>query len=449
MEMALGFLAAGLAVAVVALAAMLMRAREMAAGATGRLGDAESQAQAASVRLDAAIEARLAAERQLAGAEHRIAEAERRLSDFEHLRAESLQATKAALLETAQTLSSKLIDDHKRETIEQRKETEERVRVASELLVRQVDDIAKAVAELNGQMQEKSRVIDTVWRSLSSPSGAGQLAEIGLANTLKGCGLEAGRDFVLQVTTTDETTGQRLRPDALVFLPGDNAIVIDCKASKFLLAIAESEGSAGEAEAYANLARTMNQHLKDLGDRNYRGAVQTAWRDKRGGELGRVLSIMYLPNEGALEKLDRADPGFFAKARALQIIPAGPAGLHCALSLAATEIIKERQAENQQRIIDAAQSLLDGVAIAVGHAGAVGKALKTAAESFMKFSGSVNGRLLVRARRLAAMGVEPSRALPPNLGTYVVSSIEAEALIEADSTDIAEEPRPAPRLVGE
>ena len=41
----------------------------------------------------------------------------------------------------------------------------------------------------------------------------------------------------------------------------------------------------------------------------------------------RILSVMYLPNEGALEKLQRADPDFVAKAAKREIIPVGPAGL--------------------------------------------------------------------------------------------------------------------------
>jgi DNA recombination protein RmuC len=285
-------------------------------------------------------------------------------------------------------------------------------------------------------------------RSLSSPVGAGQMAEIGLANTLKGFGLEAGRDYVLQATTANELTGQRLRPDALVFLPGNSVLIVDCKASKFLLEIAEAEEGEAASEAYANFARTMNQHLRALSDKNYRGAVQAAWREAgHKGELVRVLSLMYLPNEAALEKLGRADPSFFAKAREEQIIPAGPAGLHCAISLVAAEITKERQVENQQHIVEAAQALLDGIGVVLGYAGAVGKGIRAAADGFEKFSKSVNTRLLPRARRLAALGVPPGKALPSNLPAYTVMSQESDQLIEGEAAEVPDEP--APRLLAE
>ena len=441
-----------LAVTGLALAVLLTRAREGSRRlqAEARLSEAERMAVVLTAERDAATEARVAAERSLAAVREQLAAAEARMVDFERLRQESLQAAQAAVLETAQQLSSKLLDDHKRESAEAKKEAEERVRQTAEHLVRQVDEIAKAVSQLNGQMQEKGRVLDTMWRALSSPGGAGQLAEIGLANTLKGFGLELGRDFVLQYTTHDEDSGRRLRPDAIVFLPGNSALVIDCKASKFILEIAAAEGTPQEADAYRNLARTMNQHLKALVEKDYRSAVLTAWRQSgRGEEIARTLSVMYLPNEAALEKLYRADPEFVHRARAAQIIPAGPAGLHCAMSLASVEINLMRQVENQARIVETAQLLLDSIGIAIGHAAAVGRGLKAAAESFAKFTGSVNQRLLPRARNLGRLGLQPGKPLPANLPSYAVHSLDADQFIEGEAAEVGggEETPSGPLLV--
>jgi len=253
---------------------------------------------------DSAVRAQHAAERELAVAREKLSEAENRHGDFETLRQEHLQATQAALHKTALDLSSKLLEDHKRENAESKKDAEARVKQASELLTKQVEGIAKALSELTGQVQDKGKTLDTVMRALSSPGGAGQASELGLANTLKSFGLEQGRDFMLQFTAESED-GRRLRPDAVVFLPGDGALVIDSKASKFLLDIAAAEGTAKEEEAYRGLASTMNQHLKALAAKDYQGAVQAAWRDAgRGAEPGRTLLLMYLPNEAALEKLN-------------------------------------------------------------------------------------------------------------------------------------------------
>jgi len=401
-----------------------------------------------AVLLARSAAARLAAEREVATLRQQLLDGERRSADFERLRGESLQAAQAAVLATAQQISSKLLDDHKRENAEAKQAAEERVREASATLVKQMDDIAKAVQQLHGQVQEKGAALDTLWRALSSPGGAGQATEIGLANTLAAFGLEPERDFVLQHTTEDEE-GRRLRPDAVVFLPGNSVLVIDCKASKFLIDIARAEGSDAEAEAYRNLARTMNQHLRALAEKDYRSAILAAWRQSgRAGEMARILSVMYLVNEAALERLNRADPDFTRKARERDIIPAGPAGLQCALSLASAEINLMRQVESHHKIIEGTRALLDGMAVTLGHAASLGRGIKAAADSFAKLTASVNQRLLPRARAMAKFGVQPNKPLPANLPAYNVHAQESELLIEgeADLVD-SETPPPLPRLV--
>lgn len=385
-----------------------------------------------------AVMARLKAERDLATARQQVLDGERRLADFELLRQEHLVATKAALLETGQQLSSKLLDDHKRESAEAKKESEERVREASADLVKHMGELAKTVQQLSGQVQQKGETLDTLWRALSSPGGAGQLAEVGLANTLQSFGLEHGRDFLLQHTTQDEETGRRLRPDAVVFLPGDSVLVIDCKASKFLVEIARAEGTAEEEVAYRNLARSMNQHLRALAEKDYKGAILAAWRQSgRGQEIARIFSVMYLPNEAVLEKLHRADAEFMRKAREKEIIPAGPAGLYCVISIASTEINILRQVDNQQRIVEMTQSLLDSLAVVLAHAASVGRGIRASAESFAKLTASVNQRFLPRARNLAKLGIRPTKELPANLPSYAVHSQE-DAVIDGDATELVE-----------
>src|SRR5579864_201457 len=355
-----------------------------------RLDAAERRGIELTTERENAVAARLSAETALGAARQQLADAEQRMAEFERVRQEMLNSAKAALLEGGTQLSSKLLEDHKRENAESREETEKRIGSASEAFHKQVETLANAVAALEGRIQENGRVIDTVWRSLTNPSGAGQLAEVGLANTLKAFGLEQGRDFILQFTTQDEE-GRRLRPDAIVFLPANGVMVIDAKASKYLLGIAASEGTLEEDQAYRNLADTMNRHLRALSEKDYAGAIRGAWRESgHEQELARTVSVMYLPNEAALDKLNQADATFLHNARARGIYLAGPTTLHCLISLASAEINLERQIENQQRIVLAAEALLDGLTGALGHVADVGKSLSKAAEAFGRFAGSTN-----------------------------------------------------------
>src|SRR5690348_7531653 len=151
MDPLLALLLALLALAALAVAVLLTRAREGARRleAETRLAEMERLATANGAERDAPVAARVAAERELAVAHERVAEGERRQQDFGRLREESVQAAQAAGLATAQQLSSKLLEDHKRENAGAKLEAEARVRQATESLVKQVDEIAKAVSQLH------------------------------------------------------------------------------------------------------------------------------------------------------------------------------------------------------------------------------------------------------------------------------------------------------------
>ncbi len=365
-----------------------------------------------------------------------------RVNEWEETKAKFLETTRASVLTTAQELSSKLLEDHKRETAAAKAESEKQVVATTEGLRTQMGQLSDGVSQLKGQIGEKAVILDTVWRALSNPAGAGYYAEIGLANTLRSFGLVEGRDFLLQPSFLGEDSNRRLRPDAIVFLPGDSALIVDSKASKHLLDLARAEGEEAEKLAREQLKARMNQHLKDLAGKDYVNAVEQSWRQAgRAGKPVRTLSVMYLPNDAALEKLYEADPEFSHKAARLQIIPAGPAGLSSFIGFASVEIRLMQQIENQERIVQGMEKLLESVAVAVGHAVGVGRGIRSAADAYAKFTGTVNGRLLPRARDLQKLGLRPPKPIPGNLNAYQVFDRDSEGTIDGEAAEVAEEGR--------
>ncbi|MDP6174046.1 MAG: DNA recombination protein RmuC, partial [Rhodospirillales bacterium] len=318
-------------------------------------------------------------------------------------------------------------------------ESEELTKKTTENLLKRFEDVSKVISVLDSRVEESEEAAETVWRALSSPGGAGMFAEIGLENSLKSFGLEKGRDFLIQ----SQIEGKKLRPDAILFLPGNTVLVVDSKASKFLLELAEAEGTEEEEEAYKNLARTMNQHLTSLASKNYKEEIIAGYREAgRGDEIKRIMSIMYLPNEGAIDKIARGDPQFIQKAAKQEISVAGPAALTCLIGFARVEIDLGKRTENQEQIIELTQSLMDSVAIALDHTGRVGSGLKTASDNFVKLTQSINSRLLPRMRDIASKGVRPTRhkGLPGNLASYQLISAESENVIDGEAEEIGELP---------
>ncbi len=399
---------------------------------------------AAMTDRDAARTAQQAAEKDAALARQELTDMEKRMADWEKAKAESIEAAKAAALSSAKELSGKLIEDHKRENEEAKKRGEEQIRKTTEGLTQQFENIVKSVASLHDNVGEARDKVDVVYQALSTPGGAGKFAEIGLENLLKQLGLEPERDFRMQHTVAGENGQRSLRPDAVVFLPHDSVMVIDSKASKFIMELAEAEETEEQDAAYEALARTMNLHLRGLAAREYHKAIVDAHkRAGHSGALRRVINIMYLPNDGALEKVNIADPGFAAKAVKADIIVTGPTGLTGLMGFASMEIGLAKQDENRDRIVEDTGALLESVNTLLGHAESVGKGIHSAARHFQKLSTSVNSRLLPRARRLVGLGVSPGgkKPLHGKLQSYEVVALESAEIIDGEVVELPDQKR--------
>ena len=407
-------------------------------GSKHALDDAASSMATLNAQLDEARVKTQDAEKAAALALQETASIKERMGDWEKAKEGTIEAAKAATLVTA----GQLIEHHQRETAAAKEENEKRVKETTEGLSQQMVSITKTVASLNDQVTQSRDTIDTVKRALSSPGGAGYFAEIGLENTLKSFGLEPERDFVMRRAIEDGEDGVRLIPDAVVFLPGDSTLVVDSKASKFLLELAEAEGTDEEDRAYERLAGSMNEHLKGLASKDYKSAIaETYRRAGRGREVHRILSVMYLPNEGAIEKLHRGDTEFARKAAEQKITLAGPVGLASLIGFARIEIDFGKQAEHQEEIVQATQKLLETVYLVVENSAKVGRGIKSAARSFAALRKTLN-RSLSRSKVLVDYGVRPTanRALPNRLGTYEIFDADESGVIEGEVEDVSGAP---------
>jgi len=401
------------------------------AEAEKRRAEAEAARAAAEARRETAEAARIDAERD-------AAVARRDLANWDATKKEFLEAAKAATVQTALDTSSKLIADHKRETEAAKAEAEERVKKATLALAERFDKAAGVIAALDGQVKRHDASLGTFEKALTTPGGIGQFTELTLENALKAFGLRPGLDFATQHHLASDGGRGALRPDAVIFLPQDGVLVIDCKASKHLTEAAAADGTERAGEAERRFAEAMAAHLKALAAKDYASAVvQSLEKNGRKTDPGRVFTCMFLPTDGAVERLERADPKFRERADAARIVPAGPAGLRVLILLCKGEIDQARRAENNEKILEATAALMDAAILAIEKTAAVEKGLKGAADGFAEFARSANRFLLPRLRQLAKFGVQPGkgRRLPEPLKPIEV--LERADVIEVESEIVA------------
>ena len=107
------------------------------------------------------------------------------------------------------------------------------------------------------------------------------------------------------------------------------------------------------------------------------------------------------------------------------------------IGLATCRIDLGRQAENQEKIVEATRQLLDSVVTALGYAEKVGNSLESAAKHFASFTKSVNSRLLPRSRTLVGLGVRPQKkgSEMKSLAAFEVTKFDASSFLEGEASE--------------
>lgn len=386
-------------------------------------------------------QARYEAEKQTELMHQRLEGIQKRMEDWETSKSESVQHAKAAIFEIGNQLSVKLIEEHKRETQESKKESQDAVGETTAKLQEQYENLIKFIGSLESKVNDSADTVDIVRRSLLSPSGAGSLAEITLENIFKASGLTANRDYVMQYSISDTGDG-KLRPDAVVFLPAGKIMVVDSKASKFFLELGEAKHEDKERAIYDKMKGTIRNHLKSLSGKDYKEAIRNQiQKQQHDTAVTHISTIMFLPSESALEKIHIADPEFQQKAWEADIIPLGPSGIVNFLSHIRFQISEERQAKNYEIICDEVRKLLSGMAVMHEHALRIGKGLQSAATHYDKFAGSFNANLLPKARNIQKLGINlpQNKSLPAALERYQLISTHSMTLIEGEMEETSAE----------
>ncbi|KIJ88210.1 DNA recombination protein RmuC [Rickettsia asembonensis] len=355
---------------------------------------------------------------------------EQTIKDSEKIREESFSSAKAALFDLGKDLSKQLIEIHKMENNAARELAEKNIATASGKFNSEFERLITMVGALNKDIEQSKGTVDLIKQSLLSPIGAGLLAEITLENILKSSGLRPNLDFIMQYGLTTTDSG-KLRPDALIFLPSGNLMVIDSKASKFLVDEQDNSG---------NLSKTMNYHLKSLANKDYAENILTNL-NKKDQSFNNVITLMFLPTEQTVEKVIAADPEFLQKAWSCNIFPVGPAGLMNMLSFAKFQITDHRRSENYKVIIEEVRKLLSSIGTMADYSQKIGNNLHNMVTNYDKFAASFNRNFMSRVKNIHKLGIDSgNKAMPAALERYQIVSSKSEIIeVEAENPPQIEE----------
>jgi DNA recombination protein RmuC len=229
----------------------------------------------------------------------------------------------------------------------------------------------------------------------NAPKARGRWGEQQLKNLLESCGLAEHTDFQLEHSVTVEEG--RLRPDAIVRIPGGKLLVIDAKVS--LNAYQEAfHADTEEAKRVAMAAhvRSMKTHVQQLGAKSY----QSQFTDAPD------YVVMFVPGEHFVAAALEHDPELWDYAFERRVLLATPTNLVAIARTVAQVWRQDALAQEARAIGTLAGDLYDRIAVAGEHLKRVGSGLESAVGNYNKFVGSFERNVLSSARKLRDKGVE-------------------------------------------
>jgi DNA recombination protein RmuC len=350
-----------------------------------------------------------------------------------------LTRTQTELREAFAALSRDALKDNRQDFLQHADALLKPVRETLGRVQTQLADVDKAregsyqsvraqLTSLAAAQEQLRAAADGLSRSLRSPNVRGRWGEIQLKRIVELAGMLEQCDFVEKESATTEGGG-RQTPDLIVRLPGATSIVVDSKVPIDAYLAATNAKSDADRDTYlAAHARQVRDHIRSLGSKEY-------WRQFQPAP---EFVVMFLPLEPLLSAAFEQDGSLLEQAASLRVIPATPMTLLALLKAVAYGWSQQQLAANAEEIRLIGRELYDRLATMVDHLGAVGKGLKQAADSYDRFIGSLEHKVLPGARRFKDLGVSSTSDLdvPDPLNLSVRKVVKPE--LAGEPSDLAE-----------
>jgi DNA recombination protein RmuC len=252
------------------------------------------------------------------------------------------------------------------------------------------------IEAMRAGQEEVRREAQRLGNSLTNaPKARGRWGERALQNVLEQCGLAEHTDFSLEHSL--DTEEGRLRPDAIVRIPGNRLLVIDAKVSLNHYQAAFEADDDGARKASLDLhAKSMRGHVQTLGTKAYQSQFAEA----------ADYVVMFVPGEHFVAAALEHDPELWDFAFRNKVLLATPTNL-VAIARTVAQVWRQDALANEAREIGRlAGELYDRIAVAGEHLRRVGAGLESAVGNYNKFVGSFERNVQSAARKLKDKGIE-------------------------------------------
>jgi len=282
---------------------------------------------------------------------------------------------------------------------------------------REIKDAERRRVETGAQLMQRIASLDSAGQSLREetrrltdalkrPGVRGRWGELQLKRVVELAGMVEHCHFTEQETIASEQG--RIRPDVIVNLPGGKHVIVDAKVplDAYLRAL-EAPDDEARLRLLADHARQVRAHISQLAAKNYFDKVPSTPE----------FVVMFLPGEMFFSAALEQDPALIEFGVDRRVIPASPTTLIALLRAVAYGWQQEAMEENARKISENGRMLYEAVRTLASRFDTLGSRLKSSLEAYNEAVGSLEGNVLVKARRFkelqAANGGEDIKPLDP------------------------------------
>ena len=267
----------------------------------------------------------------------------------------------------------------------------------------------------------------------------GNFGELKLTQILEQMELERGLQYDTQETMRDaqgrtitSEEGSRLVPDAVLHFPDGRDVIIDSKMSfTAFVDYMNAEDEASRNEALRRHLASMRQHVRELAQKQY---FRYAKSDK--GRLDFVL--MYVFQESALQLALQSDTTLWKDAYDQGVVISGSQSLYMTLRVLELTWKQTRQVENQEKMMQCANTLVERVQLFAERFARVDDMLQKTRQAFddvNTVTATTGKSITTAARQLLRYGAQENKKKKSlNSPTLLESTESADAEGSNDET---------------
>ncbi len=282
----------------------------------------------------------------------------------------------------------------------------------TEQAVRLIEQV-RQLQELSGRVSDEANMLARAIKG--DPKKQGEWGEMIIERIFESSGLEKGREYIVQESFRGEG-GLLKRPDFMVMLPGDKAVIVDSKVSLTAYErFCSFDEETQRQTALRDHVQSVRRHIADLQSKEYCGI---------GGNRTLDFVIMCIPLEPAWQAAMQGDPELMYDLAGKSVVLCGPTTLMITLKLIAQIWRRENENRNAELIAEKAGKIYDQAVLVFEAMIDARKKLSGVSESFdlaLKRLKEGRGNLVGRVEEIRKLGAKVSRQIPSELAAEVES----------------------------